>query len=90
MSEEKEKKEDLENLTYKELVRVMIHRIESLDERERLLQKDLSRIHGLLEGKKEEEERKKERSKTRRWQVATVISIIGLVFSIIVAIVNSL
>jgi len=75
--------EDVEKMTYKELVRVLIQRIESIDDRERLLQKELARIHGLIEGKKEG-------SKTRRWQVATVISVIGLVFSIIVAVVNSL
>jgi len=76
-------KEDFENYTYKELVRVLIHRIESLDDRERLLQRDLSRIHGLLEGKKEG-------GKTRRWQIATIITVIGLAVSIIVAVASHL
>jgi len=77
-----------EKLTYKELVRILIDRINSqdkkfdnLDKREIIIQKALARLEGKLEGRKEG-------SKIRRWQIATVISVIGLVVSIIVAVVK--
>lgn len=83
-----------EKLTYKELVRLLIDRIESIDKkfdnldtRETIIQKALARLEGKIEGTKEAEEKA---DKQWKWKVATVISIVGLVVSIIVAVVSNL
>jgi len=73
--------EDLEKLSYKEALRLVIkildeqgNQIKSLDDRERLIQKALERIAGREEGKKEA--KKTSRADWKHW-----LGIIGLVIT---------
>jgi len=69
-----EKVEDVEDY-----VKSVDKKVDSIDDRERMLQKDLSRIHGLLEGRKEAKE---ETRKERRWTMDRIGLISTLVFSL--------
>lgn len=86
---EKDKKptytEALQHLTEKvedveDYVKSVDKKVDSIDDRERMLQKDLSRIHGLLEGRKEVQE---ETQKKRRWTLDRIGLVCTVVFSVL-------
>jgi len=77
--------EALQNLTDKvedveDYVKSMDKKVDSIDDRERMLQKDLSRIHGLLEGRREAKE---ERRKEKRWTMDRIGLILTSIFSLV-------
>ena len=85
---------DLEKLSYKEALRLVIKMLDeqgeraqsldskfnALDARELLLQKAMERLLGKLEGKKEE-------GINWRWKAGFVLSIAGFISSIIISII---
>lgn len=77
-----------EKMTYTEVVRLLLTRIKSLDEkfnkldsRELILQKAFERLLGTLEGKKEA-------SSSTRYNATLVLSIIALIASIVISVVG--
>lgn len=79
--------EDLEKLSYKEALRLVIKildeqgsQIKSLDDRERMIQRTLERLMGKLEGKKEA---KQEEGKSRTWWLGVAGFALGVAVVII-------
>ena len=77
---------NLENLTYKEALRLLINlideqgeRIQSIDEREIHLQKVIERLMGQMEGKKEAKEESR-----ADWKL--VLTVVGVIVSILLGI----
>jgi len=82
--------EDLEKLSYKEALRLVIkildeqgNQIKSLDDRERMIQKALERIAGKEEGKKEA--KKESHADWKYW-----LGIIGLVVTAVALVADSI
>jgi len=71
--------EEFKNRTNKELLRMIIHRIESLDERERLLQREMARVLTHLETEKDWS---REKAVLVGWFLTLILFIIEIVLRV--------
>ena len=72
--------EDYKGMTNKELLRMIMHRIESLDERERILQRKMERLLGREEAEEKTEEKwSREKAVLIGWTLTAVLFFVEIV-----------
>lgn len=75
--------EDYKGMTNKELLRMIMHRIESLDERERILQRKMERLLGREEVKEKTGEKwSREKAVLIGWTLTAVLFFVEIILRV--------